>query len=646
MSTRSTRTSINKLHKISRRARVLALSVCLAWALPALNAHADVYVWRGGNGRWVDPNHWDPKGFPQSGVDVADMRPWAQYVDLDGQIAVNAITFAVPSGSPNGWVNKEIRSGAARSSLTLTGMRPTIAVIGDPNRRTTISATLSGTEPWTKTGPAILVLGGDNDFTATVTVVEGQLAIQNSASLAGAPPITVRDGAQFGIYASGSYGDPITLNGGVGQLGALFLNKDAATYTLTGPITVNSATQIAAYGAGDIINLNGAIGGTGDLTLDGGNQQNHDLEHAFNLNANETFSGKLSLTSRGSTATHFTLKAGNDTLPKNCDLDLSAQNLGNKRRLVELDINGTQEDLGTITTSGDGSAIIDDKSDQAGGAINAKSIRISGGEPLLLNVSGVTLTSRVGVTLLNGGELVFGGAQMDVKGQVVVAPHGETPGRFIINGGALNVDGDILMGESNGANGLLIIRNGTANAHSIELGNGGSGMLDLSGGKLLADRLYTGSNGIVNFNNGTLEVASANCASPFVDPNVSLNVMNGGATIDTHGVDAVIAGTIHSFNNSRGNFTKTGAGTLTCSGQNNLSGKTNINGGALAMPANSSLTSNIAVNLAGGMLVLNGGTASTEVIDTSSAGVSILTAGNCKCRMGTLRHRLFVPASS
>ena len=100
---------------------------------------------------------------------------------------------------------------------------------------------------------------------------------------------------------------------------------------------------------------------------------------------------------------------------------------------------------------------------------------------------------------------------MDVKGQVVVAPHGETPGRFIINGGTLNVDGDILMGESNGANGLLIMRNGTANAHSIELGNGGSGMLDLSGGKLLADRLYTGSNGIVNFNNGTLEVASANC---------------------------------------------------------------------------------------------------------------------------------------
>ena len=142
---------------------------------------------------------------------------------------------------------------------------------GDPNRRTTISATLSGTEPWTKTGPAILVLGGDNDFTATVTVVEGQLAIQNSASLAGAPPITVRDGAQFGIYASGSYGDPITLNGGVGQLGALFLNKDAATYTLTGPITVDSDPNRGLDGAGDIINLNGAIGGTGDLTLDGGN---------------------------------------------------------------------------------------------------------------------------------------------------------------------------------------------------------------------------------------------------------------------------------------------------------------------------------------------------------------------------------------
>ena len=77
MSTRSTRTSINKLHKISRRARVLALSVCLAWALPALNAHADVYVWRGGNGRWVDPIIGIPKAFLKAGWNVADMRPWA-----------------------------------------------------------------------------------------------------------------------------------------------------------------------------------------------------------------------------------------------------------------------------------------------------------------------------------------------------------------------------------------------------------------------------------------------------------------------------------------------------------------------------------------------------------------------------------------
>jgi autotransporter-associated beta strand protein len=593
----------------------------------ATNGLADAYTWRGFRDRWEDVNHWDPKGSPNSPQDALDITRtgWAD-LELNTQVTVNAITM----------FNTTIHAGRTGNGLTLAGERPTIAVRGDANSRCNINVPFSGTEPWTKTGEGVLVLSGINDFTGECTVVEGQLAIQNPASVGGSPPITMRDGAQLGIYASGSFGDPITLNGGVGQLGALFLNKDEATYTLTGPITVNSATQIAAYGERDTINLNGAIGGTGDLTVSGGNQGGRDLEHTFNLNANETFSGKLSLTSQGPTDTHFSLKAGNDTLPKNCDLDLSAQNVRNKRRTVELNINGTQEDLGTITTSSDGTAMIDDKSDAADGTINAKTIHISGSAPLLLNVNGVTLSGKVGISLLNGGEVVFHGSEMNVKGQVVLAPRGEPASRLIINDGALNVDGDILMGEGNGAEGLLAIRNGTANAHSIELGNGGSGMLDLSGGKLLADRLYTGSNGIVNFNNGTLEVASANCASPFVDPNVSLNVMNGGATIDTHGVDAMIAGTIHSFNNSRGNFTKTGAGTLTCSGQNNLSGKTNINGGALAIPVGSSLTSNVAVNLAGGMLVLNGGTASTEVIDTSSAGAINFDGGRLQVSDGNV----------
>jgi autotransporter-associated beta strand protein len=643
MSTKSTGTSTNKLYKVRRRARLLALSACLAWALPAIDVRADTYVWRGGNGRWVDSNHWNPKGFPQNDADVADMRPWAQYVDLDGQIVVNAITFAVPSGSAHGWVNKEIRNGAARSSLTLAGMRPTIAVIGDPNRETTISATLSGTQPWTKTGPAILALGGNNDFTAAVTVVEGQMAIQNPASLTGAPPITVRDGAQLGIYASGSYGDSITLNGGVGQLGALFLNKDAATYKLAGPITLGSATQIGAYGSGDVVDVDGVISGAGDLTLVGGSQ-NGEREHSFNLDAAETFSGKLSLADRGQTTTHFALKGGNNTLPKNCDVDLFAQNSGNKRRLVELDINGTQEDLGIITASGNGSAVIDDKSDQANGVITAKSIRVSDDELFVLNVSAVTLGSKVGLSLFNGGEVVFRGGELNVKGQIELAPHGNTPGSLLINGGNLNADGEILMGEGNGGMGMLIIRNGTANAHSIHLGNGGPGAVNLSGGKLRAERLYTGSNGVVNFNNGILEVAGANVASPFVGPNVSLNVMNGGATIDTRGFDTVIAGEIHGPNGSRGSLTKLGDGTLTLSAQNSFTGATNVNGGALVLPLGSSLTSNVGVNLAGGMLAINGGTVSTEVLDATTTGAVNFDGGTLQVADGNVASPFVRPA--
>jgi autotransporter-associated beta strand protein len=103
-------------------------------------------------------------------------------------------------------------------------------------------------------------------------------------------------------------------------------------------------------------------------------------------------------------------------------------------------------------------------------------------------------------------------------------------------------------------------------------------------------------------------------------------------------VSDVIADEAGSFGSS-GNawaLTKTGAGTLTLTGTNTFSGGTNINGGTLAVSANSTGAASGGLSFDGGTLQYLAGFSSARNVTLNSGGGTFDTNGNSATLAGTI----------
>ena len=163
--------------------------------------------------------------------------------------------------------------------------------------------------------------------------------------------------------------------------------------------------------------------------------------------------------------------------------------------------------------------------------------------------------------------------------------------------------------------GGTLTTNGLRMASGYDSAVGGTATFNLNGGTLTTLNVFSeavngGTKGTstFNFNGGTLKAIQSNAT--FMQGLTRANIRNGGAIIDTNGVNVTIAQTlVHSNiggdNAIDGGLTKQGLGTLTLTGANTFTGNIHVNAGTLSI--NSAFIANTAsvYLLTGGTLDLN-----------------------------------------
>ena len=191
---------------------------------------------------------------------------------------------------------------------------------------------------------------------------------------------------------------------------------------------------------------------------------------------------------------------------------------------------------------------------------------------------------------------------------------------YNLSGGTLNAPyGTVGVGYD--GTGTLNQTGGTANVAGLRFANSaatGVGTYNLSGGTLNVGALgmaRVGGTATVNFNGGTYRAT----ADHAISSNISLNLLAGGAIIDTNGFNVTSASAL--LVGTSGGLTKLGAGEFVLpSGTSTYTGATQINGGALTLGA-----AGTAINSS--MISINNGGTLAGIGSVTSAGGAIVFAG-------------------
>ncbi|MBS0631961.1 MAG: autotransporter-associated beta strand repeat-containing protein [Verrucomicrobia bacterium] len=459
----------------------------------------------------------------------------------------------------------------------------------------------SNTGGLTKTGAGTLTLAGANAYTGTTTLASGTVALGSSGALGGSGNITFTGGGlkysenNTNDYASrianstgaiilDTNGQAVRLAGNLGSGNTGGLTKTGAgTLTLAGTNTYGGTTTLA--GGTMVLDSNGALGGSGNITFTGGGLQygmNNANDYASRI-ANST--GAILLDTNGLAVTW----AGN----------IDSSNTGGltKTGAGTLTLAGANTYTGTTTLAGGILAL--GSSGALGGSGN---ITFTGGrlqfganntndyasrianstDAIFLDTNGQTVTLAGNLDSSNTGGLRKTGA-----GTLVLTAANTYRGTTTLAGGTLTVDGNGQLGA-----GALAVNDGTLNLN----GTVASTVAGLSG-----------SGGVIN-------LASTS----------GLGVQQSG--------DSVFSG---SFTGA-GGFTKDGTGSLSLNGVNDQTGTTVLSGGQVIVAAGAKLaadTSNVV--FAGGTLTLNNDTQTLSAVSGNSGTLQLGSNHMLTLRGGT-----------
>jgi fibronectin-binding autotransporter adhesin len=227
-----------------------------------------------------------------------------------------------------------------------------------------------------------------------------------------------------------------------------------------------------------------------------------------------------------------------------------------------------------------------------GGVINAQgaapgSILHAGSGTLYITGATNSTTNLV----VSAGTVSFSGGTFQLGGYAVVG--GTAAARFTQSSGSVWVASALTLGSSSTGNGAYDLCGGTLAVPAINKGSG-SAALSIGGATLRA-------------------TAAFSCTLP-----MTLTGTGGNATVDTQDYAVALSGSL----SGAGGLTKTGAGTLTLSTTNAYIGTTTVSAGVLRITGSIAASSGISV--AGGSLLLAGGTASSVAV---AGGASLVGSG-------------------
>lgn len=241
-----------------------------------------------------------------------------------------------------------------------------------------------------------------------------------------------------------------------------------------------------------------------------------------------------------------------------------------------------------------------------------------------LNMSGGTINSGyefwIGASGIGNGTMT--GGTINSNAWFVVGRNNGSTGTFNMSGGTVNaatttVGSFAVVGSFAGSQGTMNVSGGlfqTGGDRKMFIGETGTGTLNVSGtGHVLVNNNVTGdgfrlgvnggSNGTVNLNGGTLEVAyiakgggtgtfnfdggllkvgsNHSGTNPFMAGLTTATVLSGGVVIDTNLASSVVISQPLLDGGGGGGLTKSGTGTLRLNGVNTYTGLTKISQGSL-----------------------------------------------------------------
>ncbi|MCV9907835.1 autotransporter-associated beta strand repeat-containing protein [Brucella sp. HL-2] len=562
------------------------LNILQQWDGGAPGSNNQNGVWNNTNQNWLNP--------VGGTANTTWGHGYAIFRGLGGTVTIDSAQSAVGLQFAGGNFRIEGNSGA---TLNLTGYSgsgididvPEIRVLN--NEGALISASISGTSGFEKTGDGLLVLWGDNTYSGNTYLSGGILQIASMQNLGSASNTlninnaTLRTADSFDLTQAVTLGGVSTINvlfdqemkltGGVSGDGMLF--KDGGgTLLLSGSNSWSGGTWVNEGTLRLEANNSSAIAHNSDYVLTGG---------ILDLNGNN-----LQMRSLIGTSGEISIDGATLTIAQGADTIYAGTITGNNfnSNLVKtgsgmLVLSGANSYWGNTTINGGSLAIFD----AANLGINSSAGALEIRNAALLTLGDIDLNHRVNligtgtINTLFGTTLELSGAisgpagalYKDGAGRLIISGNGTYAGGTKIAGGILQIGDGGTTGSITGniSNDSLLAFN-RSDTFSYDGSISGAGALLQAGTGttvLTGNHSYTGNTFITD---GTLQIGNGGAAG-----SIGGYVLNNGKLAFNRSDDYTFSGLII----GTGALVKAGSGTLILDADNYYTSGTNIENGTL-----------------------------------------------------------------